>query len=69
MSPHTISPGGKSTRSYYYYRCAKHMKDSYDGYSNYRHHHAEELEEQVWQELLWTATPAPVLLLEGLPQI
>jgi len=51
MSPHTISPGGKSTRFYYYYRCAKHMKDSYDGCSNYRHYRAEELEEQVWQEI------------------
>ena len=27
MSPHTISSGGKSRR-FYYYRCAKHMKDS-----------------------------------------
>jgi hypothetical protein len=51
MSPHTVSPGGKSTRFYYYYRCAKHMKDSYDGCSNYRHHRAEELEEQVWTEI------------------
>jgi hypothetical protein len=51
MSPHTISPGGKSGRFYYYYRCAKHMKDSYDGCSNYRHVRAEELEEQVWQEV------------------
>ncbi len=51
MSPHTVSPGGKSTRFYYYYRCAKHMKDSYDGCSNYRHHRAEELEEQVWTEV------------------
>jgi site-specific DNA recombinase len=51
MSPHTISPGSKSTRFYYYYRCAKHMKDAYDGCSNYRHYRAEELEEQVWQEV------------------
>jgi len=51
MSPHTISPGGKSTRFYYYYRCAKHMKDAYDGCSNYRHYRAQELEEEVWQEI------------------
>jgi hypothetical protein len=51
MSPHTVSPGGNCTRFYYYYRCAKHMKDSYDGCSNYRHYRAEELEEQVWQEV------------------
>jgi hypothetical protein len=51
MSPHTVSPGGNCTRFYYYYRCAKHMKDSYEGCSNYRHYRAEELEEQVWQEV------------------
>jgi hypothetical protein len=34
-----------------YYRCAKHMKDSYDGCSNYRHCRAEGLEEQVWTEI------------------
>ena len=51
MSPHTISPGGKSTRPYYYYRCSKHMKNSYDGCSNYRHRRAEELEERVWREV------------------
>jgi site-specific DNA recombinase len=51
MSPHTISPGGKSTRFYFYYRCAKHMKDAYDGCSNYRHYRAEELEEAVWREI------------------
>ena len=44
-------PGGKSSRFYYYYRCAQHMKDSYDGCSNYRHYRAEELGEQVWQEV------------------
>ena len=27
------------------------MKTAYDGYSNYRHYRAEELEEQVWQEV------------------
>ena len=51
MSPHTVSPGGKSNRFYYYYRCAKHMKDSHDGCSNYRHYRAEELEEEVWTEI------------------
>jgi site-specific DNA recombinase len=51
MSPHTISPGGKCTRFYYYYRCAKHMKNSYDGCASYRHYRAEELEEQVWGEI------------------
>jgi site-specific DNA recombinase len=51
MSPHTISPGGKSTKFYYYYRCTKHMKDANDGCSNYRHYRAEELEETVWQEV------------------
>jgi site-specific DNA recombinase len=51
MTPHTISPGGKSTKFYYYYRCSNHMKGSYDVCANYRHHPAEELEEQVWQEI------------------
>jgi hypothetical protein len=51
MSPHTISRGGKSTKTYYYYRCSNHMKSSYDGCSNYPHYRAEELEEQVWQEV------------------
>jgi hypothetical protein len=50
MSPHTISLDGKSTKRYYY-RCANHMKFAYDGCSNYRHYRAEELEEQVWQEV------------------
>ncbi len=51
MSPHTISPSGKCTRIYHYYCCVRQMKDSYDGCSNYRHYRAEELEEQVWQEV------------------
>jgi site-specific DNA recombinase len=51
MSPHTVSPGGNCTRFYYYYRCARHMKDSYDGCSTFRHLRAEELEEQVWKEV------------------
>jgi len=51
MAPHTISPGGKSTRFYYYYRCAKHTRDCYDGCSSYRHYRAEQLEEQVWAEI------------------
>ena len=51
MTPHSISPGGKSTRFYYYYRCSNHMKASYDGCSNYRHYRAKELEEQVWREV------------------
>jgi hypothetical protein len=48
MCPHTLSRGGKSTKTYYY-RCSNHMKSSYDGCSNYRHYRAEELEEEVWQ--------------------
>jgi hypothetical protein len=51
MSPHTIAPGAKSRKRYYYYRCSKHMKTAYDGCSNYRHYRAQELEEQVWQEV------------------
>jgi site-specific DNA recombinase len=51
MSPHTIAPGAKSRKRYYYYRCSNHMKTAYDGCSNYRHYRAEELEEQVWAEV------------------
>ncbi|MDQ3913254.1 MAG: recombinase family protein [Actinomycetota bacterium] len=51
MSPHTIAPGAKSRKRYYYYRCSNHMKSAYDGCSNYRHYRAQELEEQVWQEV------------------
>jgi Recombinase zinc beta ribbon domain len=51
MCPHTISRGGKSSKTYNYYRCSNHMKSSYDGCSNYPHYRAEDLEEQVWQEV------------------
>jgi site-specific DNA recombinase len=51
MSPHTIAPGAKSRKRYYYYRCSNHMKTAYDGCSNYRHYREQELEEQVWQEV------------------